>query len=148
MIPHVIAANGESRIGNEKRSQTKPLYPIRQGIRDQSSRAGLDVIVDHLGDSELLLLQFWITANNCSTNARSSSAASYAVLPGFEPTDDDHALIGRLCRYLDGLPLAIELAALGMRALPLAQIAQQLGQSRPSVPSRRQAPGGTRRCAT
>jgi hypothetical protein len=45
-----------------------------------------------------------------------------AVLPGFEITDDNAELIGRLCRRLDGLPLAIELAAAKLRMMAVAQV--------------------------
>jgi len=45
-----------------------------------------------------------------------------AVLPGFEITDDNAELIGQLCRRLDGLPLAIELAAAKLRLMAVAQV--------------------------
>jgi non-specific serine/threonine protein kinase len=51
-----------------------------------------------------------------------------AAVPGFTlaPTDLPDAI--RLCRRLDGIPLAIELAAVRLRALPLAELAGRLDQ--------------------
>jgi non-specific serine/threonine protein kinase len=49
-----------------------------------------------------------------------------AVLPGFEVTAHNRADVVRLCRRLDGIPLAIELAAVRLRALPLTELASQL----------------------
>jgi predicted ATPase/DNA-binding SARP family transcriptional activator len=48
------------------------------------------------------------------------------VLPTFETTPDHLALIDAICRRLDGLPLAIELAAARVKVLSLAQIADRL----------------------
>ncbi len=48
------------------------------------------------------------------------------VLPTFETTPDHLALIDTICRRLDGLPLAIELAAARVKVLSLAQIADRL----------------------
>jgi predicted ATPase/DNA-binding SARP family transcriptional activator len=45
-----------------------------------------------------------------------------AVLPGFEITDDNAELIGQLCRRLDGLPLALELAAAKLRVMAVNQV--------------------------
>ncbi|MGI5261674.1 ATP-binding protein [Streptomyces angustmyceticus] len=51
-----------------------------------------------------------------------------AVLPGFRLRDQDCAAIARLCRALDGIPLAIELATVWLRALSLDQIEERLSE--------------------
>ena len=50
-----------------------------------------------------------------------------AVVPDFAVDADTLPDIVRICRSLDGLPLAIELAAARLRTLPLHQIASRLG---------------------
>ncbi len=49
-----------------------------------------------------------------------------AVRPGFVVTESNVDAIGSVCRRLDGLPLAIELATARLRTLPLDQIAARL----------------------
>lgn len=49
-----------------------------------------------------------------------------AVLPGFALTADNRETIAALCRRLEGIPLAVELAATWVRALSLTQILEQL----------------------
>jgi predicted ATPase/DNA-binding CsgD family transcriptional regulator len=49
-----------------------------------------------------------------------------AIVPGFTITPQSRPDIIRLCKRLDGIPLAIELAAVRLRALPLAELATQL----------------------
>ena len=48
-----------------------------------------------------------------------------AVRPDFDPADDPEA-VAEICRRLDGLPLAIELAAARLRSLGPRQIADRL----------------------
>jgi predicted ATPase/DNA-binding SARP family transcriptional activator/tetratricopeptide (TPR) repeat protein len=68
-----------------------------------------------------------------------------AVSPGFEVDDGTAALVIDIVRRLDGLPLAIELAAARLRTLPLAEIARRLndrfrlltGGSRTALPRHR-----------
>jgi predicted ATPase len=48
------------------------------------------------------------------------------VRPGFEATADDLEQVVQICRLLQGIPLAILLAAASMEALPLKQVAAQV----------------------
>ena len=65
-----------------------------------------------------------------------------AVRPGFVVTSDNASAVARICRVLDGMPLAIELAAARMRTVAVAQLAERLddrfqlltGGSRTAVP--------------
>src|SRR5215831_14933131 len=68
-----------------------------------------------------------------------------AVRPDFAVTFDNIAAVADICRRLDGLPLAIELAAARLRTLPLEQVAARLddrfrlltGGSRTALPRHR-----------
>jgi predicted ATPase/DNA-binding CsgD family transcriptional regulator len=53
---------------------------------------------------------------------------AHAVDPYFELTDDNAAAVVSLCRLLEGLPLAIELAAAKLRALTVKQVVERFGQ--------------------
>lgn len=64
------------------------------------------------------------------------------VVPGFEVTDDNADAVAQLCIALDGVPLALELAATRLRSLSPAQLVERLdrrfalltGGSRVAVP--------------
>ena len=70
-----------------------------------------------------------------------------AALPGFELTEDNATTVARICARLEGLPLAIELAAARLRALSPEQILSRLTDrfalltrgSRRDAPTRQQA---------
>jgi len=69
-----------------------------------------------------------------------------AVAPDFEITEANRAVVVELCQKLDGIPLAIELAAVWLRILTPRQILHRLedrfrllATDRPAVPSRQQA---------
>jgi predicted ATPase/DNA-binding SARP family transcriptional activator len=52
-----------------------------------------------------------------------------ATLPGFVVTDENASAIAKVCRRLDGIPLAIELAAARLNVLTVAGIAARLDDS-------------------
>ncbi len=68
-----------------------------------------------------------------------------AVTPGFAVDDRSAGAVVEICRRLDGLPLAIELAAARLRSLPLDEVARRLddrfrlltGGSRTALPRHR-----------
>jgi len=51
-----------------------------------------------------------------------------AVVPGFTVTDANAATVATVCRRLDGIPLAIELAAARLNSLTIEQIAARLDE--------------------
>ena len=53
---------------------------------------------------------------------------AHAIDPDFEITDDNAEAVVHLCRVLEGLPLAIELAAAKLRALTVEQVVERFGQ--------------------
>jgi len=54
-----------------------------------------------------------------------------AAVPGFAVTDENRGDVIRLCQRLDGIPLAIELAAVRLRTLSLAELAVRLDRRLP-----------------
>ena len=51
-----------------------------------------------------------------------------AAEPSFALTDDNAATVGELCRRLDGIPLALELAAARVRAMPPGDLLERIDQ--------------------
>jgi predicted ATPase/DNA-binding winged helix-turn-helix (wHTH) protein len=51
---------------------------------------------------------------------------AHAAQPAFEVSAPDEHMVAEICRRLDGIPLAIELAAARVRALSVANIAERL----------------------
>ena len=69
-----------------------------------------------------------------------------AVIPEFEVTEANAADVAAMCRHLDGLPLALELAAVRLRTLTATQIVERLSERLdvlqhvgPAVPERQQS---------
>lgn len=72
-------------------------------------------------------------------------ARAEAVRPGYTPMEHDAAAVAAICRELDGIPLALELAASRLRVLSVEEIADRLDDrfgmlrtSRRGVPARHQ----------
>jgi non-specific serine/threonine protein kinase len=80
--------------------------------------------LDAQGEHAFPLLPLSASAGGDAVELFAHRAA--AVVPGFTVTPQNQADVVRLCRRLDGIPLAIELAAVRLRALPLAGLASQL----------------------
>lgn len=49
-----------------------------------------------------------------------------SAVPGFTLTKDNEAQVAQLCRLLEGIPLAIELAAVRLRVLPLGELLERM----------------------
>jgi predicted ATPase/DNA-binding SARP family transcriptional activator len=116
-----------------------------------TSRELLGVDGEHSWPVPPLSLPGDVTAPAASTLAefdaiRLFEQRAQLVLPSFRLTDDNAAAVLQVCRRLDGLPLAIELAAARLRVLSAAQLAESLddiftvlvGGSR-TAPARHQA---------
>jgi predicted ATPase/DNA-binding CsgD family transcriptional regulator/tetratricopeptide (TPR) repeat protein len=80
--------------------------------------------LDAPGEHAFPLLPLPVCAWDAAAELFAHRAA--AVVPGFSVTPQNQADVARLCKRLDGIPLAIELAAVRLRALPLAELASQL----------------------
>ena len=51
-----------------------------------------------------------------------------AVVPSFALTAENEAAVARLCQRLEGIPLAIELAAVSLRVLSVREVTDRLGE--------------------
>jgi predicted ATPase/DNA-binding CsgD family transcriptional regulator len=68
-----------------------------------------------------------------------------AAVPGFAVTPENLADVITVCRRLDGIPLAIELAAVRLRTLPLPELAARLGHRLPLLTGNDEASDGRHR---
>lgn len=66
------------------------------------------------------------TATEDSSAVRLFVARVAAAVPGFALTSENAEAVARICRRLDGLPLALELAATRIRALGVDELADRL----------------------
>lgn len=119
---HVVSAAAEASSQLLQRATTLTLLA--------TSREPLDVEGERLYPVRTLLIPDITTG---SKQARESAAVELlldrarAVRPDFELTEDNCADICAIVRGLDGVPLAIELAAARLKAMPLDIIANRLG---------------------
>ncbi|MFE3257178.1 protein kinase [Nocardia sp. NPDC059091] len=99
----ILATSREALgVGGESVFVVPPL-----GIPDMASKPGLRVVTRH--DAVTLFAE-----------------RAAAAVPGFEVTDDSMLSVAGICTRLDGLPLAIELAAARLRTMSPEQILTRL----------------------
>jgi predicted ATPase/DNA-binding CsgD family transcriptional regulator len=91
-----------------------------------TSREALRVAGEHLWPVEPLAVPPSVPRSPPSPVVELFADRATAVLPSFEITAQNEALVLGICRRLDGIPLAIELAATRLKALSLPEIAQRL----------------------
>ncbi|MER7396322.1 LuxR C-terminal-related transcriptional regulator [Streptomyces sp. NPDC000151] len=82
-----------------------------------TSRQPLDVPGEHI---------FPVPALPVGTAVELFQQRAAVVCPGFAVTDGNRGEVEALCRRLDGIPLAIELATVRLRAISLGQLVTQL----------------------
>ena len=92
-----------------------------------TSRQPLDVVGEHT----LVLAPLPVPDDRAAPEDRGDAVELFAqrakaAAPGFTVAAGNWAEVVRLCRRLDGIPLAIELAAVRLRALSLAELADRL----------------------
>ena len=71
---------------------------------------------------------FPVTVLDRQASVRLFTTRAAAVRPGFSAVGDDEAVVAEICRRLDGLPLAIELAAARVRVLAPRALLARLGE--------------------
>jgi predicted ATPase len=91
-----------------------------------TSREFLDVRGEHAIQTPSLSIPDGLALAPLSDAVQLFLARASAKAPSFRPEDADLGTVVQLCRRLDGLPLAIELAAVQLRAMSLSQLAARL----------------------
>ena len=110
-----------------------------------TSREFLDLRGEHAIQTPPLAVPDDLALASLSDAVQLFLARAAARAPWFQPDEADLGTVMQICRRLDGLPLAIELAAARLRALSLAQLAARLdeqfwlmiGGSRTEIPRQR-----------
>src|SRR5215467_13062729 len=104
------------------------------GLQDMSAGWSLSTLSSYLADKHLLLI-----LDNCEHLLDSCALLAVtllneraaAVLPGFVVGRANSAAVLRLCRRLDGMPLALELAAVRLEGLTVEQVLHGLESELP-----------------
>jgi predicted ATPase/DNA-binding SARP family transcriptional activator len=91
-------------------------HPERAGVAPAGQAGGVATVASH---GELARISECASVRLLTQRVRAVSA-------DFEVTEGNAAAVARICRALDGMPLAIELAAVRLRAMTPEQVAARL----------------------
>ncbi len=91
-----------------------------------TSRSPLRVRAEYVFDVGPLTLPEEGRPDAAASAVRLFEERASAVRPGFRVTPENAATVAAICRAVDGVPLAIELAAARVRSLSVAQILERL----------------------
>lgn len=80
------------------------------------------------GEAVLRVDPLEVTESRDSVAVRMFTERAALAAPGTEPCPEDLPVVAQICRRLDGLPLAIELAAARVRSMTVREIADRLDE--------------------
>jgi predicted ATPase/DNA-binding SARP family transcriptional activator len=132
----LILDNFEHLLGAESVTLISDLVRSTPGIKILvTSRERLNINGEHLipvegletpADDTLLFAPGTETEQNVFGAIQLFEQSAQRVLPSFEFTSDNIRTIAQICRHVQGMPLAIELAAAWIEALPLEEIHKEI----------------------
>ncbi|MFH8793677.1 ATP-binding protein [Streptomyces sp. NPDC017941] len=110
------------------RTVTEALLALSPGLRVlATSRSPLGLPIEQVVTVEPLTLPVRTARTAPESDALTLLTVRAAeAVPGFTVTDTNRGDLLRLCARLEGLPLAIELAAARLRELPLAELTERM----------------------
>jgi len=106
------------------------LAPLPGGERSGEGRPSVLATTEHV-EPAAAERRRWPARGTAAALGRYSATALFLecvrrLQPGFRPAADEAQAIAHICRLLEGVPLAIELAAAWTRVLPLDEITRRL----------------------
>ncbi|WP_030558777.1 ATP-binding protein [Streptomyces aureocirculatus] len=110
------------------RTVTEALLALSPGLKIlATSRCPLDLHIEQVVTVEPLPLPVLTARAAPESDALTLlTARAGEAVPGFTVTETNRSDLMRLCARLEGLPLAIELAAARLRELPLAELTERM----------------------
>lgn len=132
----LILDNFEHLLGTESVSLISEMLHTAPHIRMLvTSRERLNIKGEHLfpvegletpADDTVLFAPGTDSEQNVFSAIQLFEQSAQRVMPSFEFTSDNIRTIAQICRHVQGMPLAIELAAAWIEALPLEEIHEEI----------------------
>lgn len=154
--PHLVASEVAHQLGLRQADQAAPAHRIRRLLQDRALLLVLDNFEQVIDAATLVTdllescprLKVLVTSRTvlrlsgewefhvpplgpASDAVRLFVTRAQAARPGFGLTEENANTIAAICSQLDGLPLALELAAVNVKVLPPSGLLANLGQRLP-----------------